>query len=62
MKDFTTVEDLILLLERVRHERDEAIEQRDEARKQICESNSRNCYQAYQHAIECNWDCYKETP
>lgn len=37
-------------------------EERDEARKQICESHSRNCHQAYQHAIECNWDCYKETP
>ena len=36
--------------------------ERDEARKQICESHSRNSHQAYQHAIECNWDCYKETP
>ena len=36
--------------------------ERDEARKQICESHSRNRHQAYQHAIECNWDCYKETP
>ena len=36
--------------------------ERDDARKQICESHSRNGHQAYQHAIECNWDCYKETP
>ena len=74
----TTTEGIAALIARLRKEEsrcdsiyivDAAIEtierlvkERDEARKQICESHSRNCHQAYQHAIECNWDCYKETP
>ena len=48
--------------DRMRAEIERLRKERDEARKQICESHSRNYRQACQHAIECNWDCYKEEP
>lgn len=60
------IEEGVNELETICHEQRLEIKQlraeRDEARKQICESHSRNYHQACQHAIECNWDCYKETP
>lgn len=58
MKGFTTVEDLILLLERARQER-------DEARREICEYQPRYYgpndvdAEARDVAERRGWDCYK---
>jgi len=47
-----------------RSERDEAIQQRDEARREVCEGCVQQRHPPMQHAIDRGWDCYKkeETP
>ena len=45
-----------------RSERDEAIQQRDEARRQVCEFEMVNIKCAHDYATYRGWDCYKETP
>ena len=43
-----------------RSERDEAIRERDEARREVCEFELVNMKQAYEYATHRGWDCYKE--
>jgi len=35
-------------------------EERDEARREICERQPRNTQESHQHAIQRGWDCFKE--
>lgn len=53
-----TEQDLITALERLRHERDEAIKQRDEARQEICNSKKRRPKTHLDYARKRGWNCF----
>ena len=65
-----TQQELINAIERFRDERDEAIKQRDQARREACErtaenlsllgSNVRLSTLRVEHAARRGWDCYAE--
>ena len=41
-------------------QRDEAIHERDEARREVCVSLNGNMKQSHEYASDRGWDCFKE--